>query len=408
MISKPLLSEKKYEKMGRKGRRPIMRKAMFFIAILNLISLIVGLPANSPAAQGLASGRLTTEQEIATEKFLSSLESALAQKFYRYPTRPIIRVAVFDFTDGAGNVVKAGRELADKITRRLLIQSQFDVVSQEKIKRYLSWNGFSAQEKLDAESLLRLQNRINTMEPGNGLHALVTGEIQKGVGRSLRVSTSLVNFQFKIGAVELEKKIIDGIALSTDIPLPTEQAVQEATEIVLRKESRPMEEGRLLILANTRGNALLEAGYAKLINKDQPFPWERLPYILVIGKEEASMPEQIKVGLGQLLLAPVSTQRNSSKRLEYSFLHGKLATNEVYFDERIPAQGYQLITSFLDLKTNGTYSESAEVQVYSGATNIAVLSIFVPSEKERIRNRQTPRIRIFQLSGKGMEILPSW
>src|SRR4030042_2956561 len=199
MIIKPLLSEKKSEKMGRKGRRPIMRKAIFFIAILNLISLIVGLPANGLAAQGLASGHLTTEQEIATEKFLSRLESTLPHKFYRYPTHPIIRVAVFNFTDGAGNVVKAGRELADKITRRLLVQSQFDVVSQERIKRYLRWNGFSAQEKLDADSLLRLQSRINTMDPGNGIHALVIGEIQKGVGRSLRVSTSLVNFQFKIG-----------------------------------------------------------------------------------------------------------------------------------------------------------------------------------------------------------------
>jgi hypothetical protein len=47
-----------------------------------------------------------------------------------------------------------------------------------------------------------------------------------------------------------------------------------------------------------------------------------------------------------------------------------------------------------------------EVEVYSGATTIVVLSFFVPSEKERIRSGILPRINIFYLYGKGLEILP--
>jgi hypothetical protein len=106
----------------------------------------------------------------------------------------------------------------------------------------------------------------------------------------------------------------------------------------------------------------------------------------------------------QLLLSPLGAEKSPGKRLEYSFLHGKCATNEIYFDEMIPAQSYRLITSFLDLKNNETHSEFSEVQVYSGSTTVVVLSVYVPNEKERMRNRQTPRIDAFQLFGKGTEI----
>jgi hypothetical protein len=111
--------------------------------------------------------------------------------------------------------------------------------------------------------------------------------------------------------------------------------------------------------------------------------------------------------LGGLLLSPLSLGSDSRKQLEYSFLHGRCATNVIYFDEILPAQNYRLITSFLDLKNNDSYSESIEVQVLPGTTTIVVLSIYVPNEKERIRTRQTPRINIFQLWGKGMEVLPN-
>lgn len=386
-----------------------MKQMLSFMALFCLISATFGylIPVSSAQEQeGVASGRLLTEQEVATEKFFSSLEAALAKKFFDHRKRPVVRVAIFDFTDEAGNVVKSGKELADKITRRLYHKPQFEVVSQEKINRYLSWSGLSALGKLDAESLYRLQRRINTMDPNNGIHSLVRGEVKKGVGRSLRVSASLVDFQFKIGAIELEKNIFDHLALTTEIPLPTEQAMQEASEILIAGEKRLQEEGRLLILVNTRGNPLLETEYASDLSKDQAFPWAKVPHVLTLGKAEVTIPEQLRIGLEKLPLSPLGSRRNSPKGLEYAFLHGKCATNEVYFDEVIPAQSYRLTTSFLDLKTNETYSQSSEVQVDAGVTTLVVLSIYVPSEKERIRNKQNPRIDVFQLFGKGMEILP--
>jgi hypothetical protein len=73
----------------------------------------------------------------------------------------------------------------------------------------------------------------------------------------------------------------------------------------------------------------------------------------------------------------------------------------------IPAQSHRLIVSFLDLKNNEIHSEFADVPVYSGSTTVAVLSFYLPNEKERVRNKQVPRIDIFKLFGKGTEILPS-
>lgn len=378
-----------------------------FRFILALVISLLIFSSTSQGANEFTAGRLATEQEIATEKFLSSLETALAKKFFDYRNRPVIRVAVFDFSDGSGNVVKAGREFADKITRRLYPQKQFEMVSQDKLKRYLNWNGISVIGKLNAQGLQRFQRRINTLDPSNGIHALVTGEIQKGVGRSLRLSVSLFNFQYNIGAIEMEKNMQDVLPLDFEIPLPTEQALQEATEIVLRGEIRSWEEGRLLILANNRGNALVETEYTKPFMKERPFSWTQVPFVFFLGKEEVTAPDQVKVGLGELLLSPASMGNDSRKKLEYSFLHGKCSTNVIYFDEILPAQNYPLMISFLDLKNNDFYSESVEVQVLAGTTTIVVLSIYVPNEKERIRNKQTPRINTFQLWGKGMEVLPN-
>jgi hypothetical protein len=233
------------------------------------------------------------------------------------------------------------------------------------------------------------------------------GEVKKGAGRSLHISASVVNFQFKIGAIELEKNIIDQLTLTTEIPLPTEQALQEATEVLVRRESRLLQEGRLLILANTRGNSLLETEYVSHFNKDQPFPWAKIPYAFSQGKEEVIMPDQIRIGFEKLLLTSLPPEPDSGKRLEYYFLHGKCATNEIYFDEIVPAQNYHLITSFVDRKNNEPYSESREVQVYPGATTIMVITFYLPSERERIRNKQVPRIDVFMLFGKGMEVLPN-
>jgi hypothetical protein len=125
-----------------------------------------------------------------------------------------------------------------------------------------------------------------------------------------------------------------------------------------------------------------------------------------MGKEEVTMPGQIKVGLDDLVLSPLEFRKDSAERLEYSFLHGKFGTNEIYFDELVPAQAYGLLTSFLDLKTNETYSDQAKIQVHPEATTVAVLSFYVPSEKERIRNKQVPGIQIYQLFGKSLEFLP--
>lgn len=386
-----------------------MRKMVVFIAFLSFISVTSGVIDKCAAEERSVSGRLLTEQEIATEKFLSGLESALAKKFFHYRNRPLVRVAIFEFTDGSGNVVKGGRELAANISWRLCRQIQFDVVSQEKINRYLRWNGVSALGKLDAQGLHRLQRRINTMDPENGIHALLTGEVRKGVGRSLHVTVSLTNFQFKIGEIALEKNIVDAQSFSTEIPIPTEQALQEAGEIVLRGESRPLEEGRLLILANTRGSALLETDYGKQFSKEQPFPWAKVPHVftlgLDLGPERVTIPTRVKLGLEELPLPPLGVGGDSGRYLEYeyAFLHGKCATNEIYFDGLVSAGNYPLITSF---KANEIYAESSELKVYSGTTTIVVISIFVPNEWERILNKQSPRINVFQLFGKGTKIFP--
>ena len=52
-------------------------------------------------------------------------------------------------------------------------------------------------------------------------------------------------------------------------------------------------------------------------------------------------------------------------------------------------------------------AEIAGAKILAGATPIVVLSIYVPSEKDRIRNKQTPRINAYQLWGKGTEVLPN-
>ena len=343
---------------------------------------------------------------MATEKFLSNLEGALSQKFFDYRKRPKIRVAVFDFTDGEGNVVKAGVSWADQIARRLYSQTQFDVISHEQVTRYLSWNSLGTIGSLDAASLRLLQRRINTMDPSNGIHVLITGEVKKGVGRSLQIRVSLVNFEFKVGEMELEKNLLDFVPLAAEIPLPTEQALQEAGEILVRGEKQSLTEGRLVVLANTRGYPLIDSEYLSRFQKDQPFDWEKIPYVLMVGKEDYAMPKQVQVGTGKVSLIPLQLPPSAPKRLEHSFLHGKCATNEVYFDEMIPAMKYQISASFIDLHNSQTYSDLTEVEVYPGTTTIVVLSFFVPSEKERIRSGILPRINIFHLYGKGVEILP--
>ncbi len=383
-------------------RKPIL----FCLAFLGFLSLLMGPPAVIRAAEGAVSGRFPTEQEVATEKFLAKLESALAKKFFHYRNRPIIRVAVFDFTDGSGNVVRSGRELAERISRRLYLQNQFDVVSQEKINKYLRWNGLTSLGRLNADGLYRLQRRINIMDPGNGIHTLITGEVQKGAARSIQASVSLINFQYRIGNVELEHNRIDELAFTAEIPLPTDQALQEASEVVLRAEKQVLDEGRLLILANTRGSDLQPTDYSSQFSKEQPFPWGAVPSVLTKGKADVSKPGQIILGLSRVHLTPIRVARGSLKYMEYSFLHGKFATNEIYFDEIIPAQKLPLLASVVDLKLGELLSEIKDVQVYPGATTVVVLSIYVPSEKERIRSKQVPRIQIFNFEGKGTEVLP--
>jgi len=259
---------------------------------------------------------------------------------------------------------------------------------------------------LDAGNLRLLQRRINTMDPGNGIHALITGEVKKGVGRSLQIQAYLVNFESKVGEMELEKNLIDMVPLRGEIPQPTEQALQEGAEILVRGEPQTFSEGRLVVLANTRGFPLIDSEYLKGFQKDQAFEWEKVPYVLMVGREEYTMPKMVQIGAGKVNLTPLQLPPNSPKRLEHAFLHGKCATDEVYFDEMIPAMRYQLTASFTDLRNGQSYSDLTEVTVYPGTTTIVVLSFFVPSEKERIRSGVLPRINIFHLYGKGLEILP--
>jgi hypothetical protein len=376
------------------------------IALFVLIFLALMFAGKGTAAEKANPPAPLTEQELATEKFLSSLEGALSQKFFDYRKRPKVRVAVLDFTDGEGNVVKAGVSWADLIARRLYSRSQFEVISHDQVIRYLSWNSLGTVGRLDASSLRVLQRRINTMDPGNGIHALITGEVKKGAGRSLQVQAYLVNFEFKVGAVELENNLVDSMPLLAEIPLPTEQALQEAGEILVRGEKQTFTEGRLVVLANTRGYPLIDSEYLNRFQKDQSFEWEKIPYVLMVGKEDYTMPKQVQVGAGNVILTALQLSPGDQKRLEHSFLHGKCATNEVYFDEMIPAMKYRISASFVDLRNGQTYSDLTEVEVYPGATTVVVLSFFVPSEKERIRSGILPRINIFHLYGKGLEILP--
>jgi hypothetical protein len=383
-----------------------MRPVAVMIALLGVLGLglVLGPMANENGAA--AAQRQPTEQDNAAEKFFSALEASLAEKFFDARRRPVIRVAVFAFTDNRGNGIRAGRELAEKLTRRLHQQSQFAPVSQEKLQRFLVLNGRNTMGGMDAQAFAHFQRRINTLEPGHGIHALVTGEVQKGMGRNLRVTATVYNFEEAPGAVALEKNLVDVARVQADIPYPTEKALQEATEVLLPGLDRPLDEGRLVILANTRGHHLLATARARDFGVDRPFAWGENPYVLILGKEEVNMPGEIKVGLDHLVLAPREFRKESRERLEYAFLHGKFGTNEVYFDEPVPAEAYGLLTSFLDLKTNETYSEQAAVQVHPDATTVVVLSYYVPSEKERMRNKQVPGIHIYQLLGKGRELLP--
>ncbi len=383
-----------------------MRPVAVLIALMSLLGMGLVLSADGYGAEAAPLQRLPTEQEIAAEKFFSALEASLAEKFFDARQRPVIRVAVFDFTDGKGNGVGAGKELAEKIIRRLHQQSQFEVVSQGKLQRYLTFNGMNTMGKLDASAFSSFRRRVNTLDPGHGIHALVTGEVQKGMSRNLRVTASLFNFEAPLGAFEMEKNLLDVRQVQAEIPYPTEKALQEATEVTLPTLSRDLREGRLVVLANTRGNHLLATAHAQAFGVDHSFPWDKAPYVLILGKEEVTMPGQIKVGLEHLVLSPMEFRKDSMERVEYSFLHGKFGTNEIYFDEAVPSQEYGLATSFLDLKTNETYSERAKIQIHPGATTVVVLSFYVPSEKERIRNKQVPGIQIYQLFGKGLEFLP--
>ncbi len=382
---------------ARKGRNfSACSTALLFLMLAALI-----FPGFAPAAEGNP-----TEEEMAAEKFLSNLEAALAKKFFDYRLRPVIRVAVFDFSDESGNVVKAGIVWADRIARRLYSQPQFEVVSREKVADYLLWNGPGSLGRLDASALRLWQRRINTLDPGNGIHVLITGEVRKGTGRSVQVQAYLNNFQFRIGPSEMENNLMDVLPVTAEIPLPTEQAVQEANEVVVKGEKQALNEGRLIIMANTRGFPLVESEYFSQFSKEAPFPWAKAPHVLVTGKEEWMMPKEVRIGLGKVRLSPVENRPDSLKRLEYSFLHGKCGTNEVYFDEMIPVYGYRLLSSFIDLKTNQTHSDTTQVQVYPGTTTVVVVSFYVPAEKERIRTHQAPRINIFQFYGKDLEILP--
>lgn len=382
-----------------------MRPQKIRVLIFLIICLLIFIGGVSRAEEKSAVQRLS-EQDLATEKFLSSLEAKLAQKFFDYRQTPVVRVAVFDFNDGNGNVSKNGREIAEKIGRRLWQQKQFTVLSREKIEQYLQWMGMTTLYKINAQMLYRWQKRINAMDPGHGIHVLIGGEVQKGVGRSLRLSAYLISFRSKIGPWELENNILDLTNVNGEIPLPTEQALKEALEIVKRGEIRSAAEGRLLILASNKGHNLIETDYVKLFTKEQAFPWAEVPLLFVAGKEEGLMPENIKVGLDRLSLSPLTGEKDPGKQLAYSFLHGKCSTNLVYFDEIMPAQNYRLITALTDPKSYETRSLVKEVTVYPGATTLVVLSFYIPSEKERIRSKQTGQINTFQIWGKGLEIFP--
>jgi len=383
-----------------------MKPFAILAAVLLLFGAGFGLIPGAQAASPLTAKSLPTEQENAAEKFFSTVETTLAQNFFDVRHRPVIRVAVFDFTDGKGNVVKAGKDLADKINGRLYRQSQFEVVDQEKLQRYLGLYGQNTLGKLDAAGLFRLQQRLNTLEPENGIHALVIGEVQKGVSRNLRVTASIVNFQYTMDAFAYENNLLEAQQIIAEIPYPTEQALSEATEVVTPAVSRPFEEGRMIVLVNNRGSNLLATTYANSLSGENPVEWEKIPFVMVRGPEEVNIPGQIRVGLEKLVLSPLEHRKDSTERLEFSFLHGKFGTNEVYFDERVPVETYSLLTSFVDLKTNEIYSDIAKIAVQAGVTTVVVVSYYVPSEKERIRNKQIPGIRVYQLFCKGMEILP--
>jgi hypothetical protein len=402
---KRMIQRRNGSKARKRGKRK-MRPIAILVAAVSLFGIGLILSSGGEAAEAVASSRLPSEQENAAEKFFSSVETSLAQRFFDARKCPVIRVAVFDFTDEKGNAVRAGKELAEKITKRLYRQSQFDVVSQEKLQRYLSWNGLNTLGNLDTKGLSRFQSRVNILDPQNGIHAFITGEVQKGFGRNLRVSASLLNYRAQIGAFELENNILDIQRIGAEIPFPTEQAWQEAFDVILRGDRRVVEEGRLIVLANTQGNKLVPTEYMKAFSSGGAFPWSQTPYVFLQGREEVMKPEQVRVGLDKLLLSPMGGQRYASKQFEYAFLHGKFSTNQVYFDETLPAQEYPFLASFLDLKNNETFSEFNKIPVHAGATTVLVLSFYVPGEKERIQSKQMPRIDIFQLFGKGTEIFP--
>ena len=246
-----------------------MRPVAVLIALISLLGMGLVLSADGYGAEATPSTRPPTEQENAAEKFFSALEASLAEKFFDARQRPVIRVAVFDFTDGKGNGVGAGKELAEKITRRLHRQSQFEVVSPKKLQRYLALNGMNTMGRLDAPAFSSFRRRVNTLDPGHGIHALVIGEVQKGMSRNLRVTASIFSFEAPMGALETGEEPPDLRQVQAEIPYPTEKALQEATEVTLANRNRHLREGRLVVLANTRGNHLLATAQTQAFGADK-------------------------------------------------------------------------------------------------------------------------------------------
>jgi len=106
-----------------------------------------------------------------------------------------------------------------------LFQPQFEVISHDG-DPVPELNSLGTIGRLDAGNLRLLQRRINTMDPGNGIHASSPGGEERS-GRSLQIQAYLVNFESKVGEMELEKNLIDMVPLRGD-PLPTEQRCRKA------------------------------------------------------------------------------------------------------------------------------------------------------------------------------------
>ncbi len=87
--------------------------------------------------------------------------------------RGALRVAVFDFTDAAGNDCGLGSTIAEELTTRLFQEHRFEVVERRRLRQVLAEQRLGASDLVDPETVARVGHLL-------GVHAVVDGSVIEG------------------------------------------------------------------------------------------------------------------------------------------------------------------------------------------------------------------------------------